>query len=103
MGWKGHQRNIPALMATSTANASSANSETGSADGSSFGSSDRSHFTARIGARYISGRVRAVNETQDWPKNPDEVERLNDSLARERPIDDYDTRAPFDSRWHQGR
>jgi 2-polyprenyl-3-methyl-5-hydroxy-6-metoxy-1,4-benzoquinol methylase len=44
-----------------------------------------------------------VNETQDWPKNADEVERLNDSLAREHPIDDYYERSPFVIRWIQGR
>lgn len=38
-----------------------------------------------------------------WPKNPDEVERLNDELARNHPIDDYYARSPWAIRWIQGR
>lgn len=37
----------------------------------------------------------------EWPKTPEEVERLNDQLAREHPIDDYYSRSPWVIRWVQ--
>lgn len=39
----------------------------------------------------------------EWPKTPEEVERLNDQLAREHPIDDYYARSPWLIRWIQGQ
>lgn len=37
----------------------------------------------------------------EWPTTPEEVERLNDQLAREHPIDDYYARSPWLIRWIQ--
>jgi 2-polyprenyl-3-methyl-5-hydroxy-6-metoxy-1,4-benzoquinol methylase len=34
-------------------------------------------------------------DTTHWPKTPEEVERLNDQLASEHPIDDYYERSPW--------
>jgi 2-polyprenyl-3-methyl-5-hydroxy-6-metoxy-1,4-benzoquinol methylase len=34
-------------------------------------------------------------DAASWPKTPDEVERLNDQLASEHPIDDYYERSPW--------
>jgi SAM-dependent methyltransferase len=42
-------------------------------------------------------------ESPHWPKTPVEVERLNDELAREHPIDDYYARSPWPIRWIQAR
>jgi len=39
----------------------------------------------------------------EWPKTPEDVERLNDRLASEHPIDDYYERSPGVIRWIQGR
>jgi 2-polyprenyl-3-methyl-5-hydroxy-6-metoxy-1,4-benzoquinol methylase len=36
-----------------------------------------------------------------WPATPEDVERLNDQLAREHPIDDYYARSPWLIRWVQ--
>ena len=38
-----------------------------------------------------------------WPTTPDEVERLNDQLAREHPIDDYYKSSPWVIRFIQGQ
>jgi 2-polyprenyl-3-methyl-5-hydroxy-6-metoxy-1,4-benzoquinol methylase len=36
---------------------------------------------------------------QEWPTTAEEVERLNDRLAREHPIDDYYSSSPWVIRW----
>jgi 2-polyprenyl-3-methyl-5-hydroxy-6-metoxy-1,4-benzoquinol methylase len=47
--------------------------------------------------------MNASTEPAHWPKSPDEVERLNDELAREHPIDDYYASSPWAIRWIQSR
>lgn len=42
-------------------------------------------------------------DTAHWPKTPEEVERLNDQLASEHPIDDYYERSPWLIRQVQAR
>lgn len=42
-------------------------------------------------------------ETAHWPKTPEEVEKLNDQLASEHPIDDYYERSPWIIRQIQAR
>lgn len=42
-------------------------------------------------------------ETAHWPKTPEEVEKLNDQLASEHPIDDYYQRSPWVIRQVQAR
>jgi 2-polyprenyl-3-methyl-5-hydroxy-6-metoxy-1,4-benzoquinol methylase len=45
--------------------------------------------------------VNAEPRRSEWPRTPEEVERLNDQLAREHPIDDYYARSPWLIRWVQ--
>jgi SAM-dependent methyltransferase len=47
--------------------------------------------------------LNSSSDTKEWPKTAQEVEALNDELAREHPIDDYYARSPWAIRWIQGR